>query len=746
MRLRSTLVPFLLLLPALQQPPQPPQPPQPSQKTIRQHHEAAEARRRAGDFAGAEAEYAAILAEGYGKRGRVYARGLRYSDAAAALEAATGFRPDSAELLVDLSIAQFDAGEFTKAAASASRAAALDQRAAGARHMLGKARFMLGEFDAAAAALEEALRLAPRDYDVAYTLGLAHLKRKRLADARVIYERMLAQLGDRPQLRIIFGRAYRETGFLPEAVEEFKRAVALDPRTPRAHYYLGLTYLLKDGADRLDDAAAEFKIELASNPEEYFANYYLGVIYAMQRKWDEAAALLRKAAAREPDNPDPYFHLGQALQGLERHAEAVEVLKKSIALTRDLSHNEYQVTTAHYRLGQSLLKLGRQEEGERELQLSSELKSRSLARDKERAEAYLSPDSLKESPSKFPEFAAGIVADAAAPGERERAELAGGASYYEQVVAAAHNAVGLLRAEREDFRGAAAQFALASKWDPKLEGVDYNWGLAAYRAELYKEAVAPLERELAARPSNQQARQLLGMSYFVTENYARASELLARVAAERPDNVAVNYTLALALAKQGRKDEVARVMERMLAAGGNSPQLHIVLGQAYYEQGETEKALEELRAALALDARTPLAHYYAGLIHLKGGKFEEAAREFEAELALNPSDLQAKYHLGFVLLARQDAARGTAVMREVVAARPDFADARYELGKALLQQGDVKGAVENLEAAARLAPDKSHVRYQLGRALLAAGRKAEGDGQLEVYRQLKEKERAQTAP
>jgi tetratricopeptide (TPR) repeat protein len=85
-------------------------------------------------------------------------------------------------------------------------------------------------------------------------------------------------------------------------------------------------------------------------------------------------------------------------------------------------------------------------------------------------------------------------------------------------------------------------------------------------------------------------------------------------------------------------------------------------------------------------------------------------------------------------------------MREVVGLKPDFADARYELGKALLQQGDVKEALENLEAAAKLAPDKSHIHYQLGRAYIAAGRKADGDAQLELYKQLKEKERTQTTP
>ena len=85
-------------------------------------------------------------------------------------------------------------------------------------------------------------------------------------------------------------------------------------------------------------------------------------------------------------------------------------------------------------------------------------------------------------------------------------------------------------------------------------------------------------------------------------------------------------------------------------------------------------------------------------------------------------------------------------MREVLQAKPDYGDARFELGKALLQQGDVKGAVESLEIAAKLEPGQAHVHFQLGRAYLAAGRKAEGDGQLELSKQLKAKERNQTNP
>lgn len=739
MSLRSSLLPLLVLL-SLVQPPQ--------QETIRQHYEAAEAQRRAGNLAGAETEYTAILAEGYSQLGKIYAAEKDYRLAIQTLETATRYAPRDESVLVELAIAYFETDQYQKAFAPLSKALALNSQSTAAHHMLGKTHFMLGEFRESTSELETALKLSPNDYDIAYTLGLAYLKQHELAPAKQIYDRMLAQLGDRPQLHIVFGRAYRETGFLAEALDEFKRAVALDPHFPRAHYYLGLTYLLKDGAVRLDDAAAEFKIELNSNPNEFFANYYLGVVYVIQRKWDLAIGLLQKASQIEPNNPDPYFHLGQAYQSVEKHEQAIEVLRKSIALNPELSHNDYQVTTAHYRLGQSLLKAGHKDEGEKELQLAADLKSKSLARDKEKAEAYLTSANLHEQNSKFPELVSkeGLIAETDAPDAKTMKDLKTGASYYEQVIASAHNSIGLLRADQQDFRGAKEQFARAAMWNPQLEGIDFNLGLAAYKAELYKDAIAPLERELAAHHTNQQARQLLGLSYFMTDNYPKASQLLTEVVALKPNNVGLYYTLILSLIKQGKSEQASRAMQQMILMNGNAPQLHIVLGQAYYEQGATQKALDELKAALALDSKTLLAHFYSGLIYLKDGKFADAAREFEAELALNPTDLQAKYHLGFVLLAAQQQERGISVLREVVGLKPDFADARYELGKALLQQGNTKEAVENLEAAVRLAPDKSYIHYQLGRAYMAAGRTSEGESHLEIYRQLKDKERGQTTP
>src|SRR5262245_32166684 len=715
------------------------------QDTIRKHYEAAEAHKRTGNITAAEAEFAAILAEGYGRLGKIYMAQKAYEKAVTALEATALSRSEAPEALIEMAIAYFKTGQYEKASESLHRALARNPRSADARHMLGKTHFMRGEFGKAAAELETAWKLAPRDYDVAYTLGLARLKQGQLAPAKQIYSLMLRQLGDRPQLHIIFGRAYRETVFLAEAIEEFKKAIALDPKSSRAHYYLGLTYLLKDGTSRFNDAAEEFNIALAINQDDYFANYYLGIIHLKERRLEAAIGLLEKACRLQPDNPDPYFYLGQAYQAADKHDQVIEALRKSIALTTSASHNDYQVATAHYQLGQSLLKTGRAEEGEKELKQAAELKAEGLRNEEMKTAAYLKPASLGERNDKLLEMvsAVGVVAETVTTDEKTAGELKSGEDYYTKVVASAHNNIGILRAGRQDFRGAAEQFALAARWNPQLEEIHFNWGLACYKAELYQQAIPPLEIELKIKPDSLPAKQLLGSSYFMADDYLKASALLVEVVSVKTNDAGLYYMLAIALIKQKKREEANQVIQRLAALHGSSPQLHILLGQVYYDQGETAKALEELNAALALDGKTRLAHFYSGLVYINLGKLDEAARAFESELAVNPNDIQARYHLGFVLLADQQSERGIKLMREVLKLRPDYAEAHYELGKTLLLQGNVREAVESLETAAKLKPEAAYVHYQLGRAYLAAGRKAEGASQIEISDRLKAKERGQ---
>jgi len=562
----------LLLLPLVFQSPQ---------DRLKQHYEAAEAQARAGNLAGAETEYTAILAEGYRAVGRVYSAQKKHKQAIAALEAAALYEPASDEALADLAITYFEAELFDKALQPLNKAIALNPQSPSAHSMLGKTYFALREYEKAAAELKVALEFGSNDFDTSFTLAIAYLQQRQFTEARRVFDWMLQHFGDRPELHVVIGRAFRVAGRLPEAIDEFKKAIALNPRLARVHDNLALAYLMNEGASRLVDAEREFKTELISNPDEFFANYYLGIVYIFQRKWELAIAFLKNASRVQADNPDPYFQLGQAYQELQKHDQAIAALKKSIALNPDLAHNKFQVTTAHYRLAQSLLKVGQVEAGQKELRLSSELKGEAfkMAQTSGTGASTMGTSQLPEQDDKLPTSASvdGPKAVSNVPDEKAIRELERAEDYYAKILAAVHSSIGLLRADRGDFRAAAEQFRLAANWNPQQEDVDYNLGLAYFRAESYRDAVPPLETEVKTHPQNIRARWLLGLSYFKTSDYPKTSELLADVVTSESTNIDLYFALASSLIKQGKTELAAQVIERMAKVTGDSPQLHVLL-------------------------------------------------------------------------------------------------------------------------------------------------------------------------
>jgi tetratricopeptide (TPR) repeat protein len=738
MRLVATVIPSLLFLLVCQTP----------QDTIRKHYETAEAQRVAGNLAAAEVEYTAILGEGYERLGETYLALEDRGRAITVLETAATYQPNSATVFVDLAIAYYDAQQYPKALVPARQALTIDPDNPGAHQMLGKTFFMLGDVEKSIAELETAARLTPNDIDVAYTLGIAYLRNRQTGAAKQLYESMIRNFGDRPQLHIVIGRAYRQSGLLADAAAEFKKAIDLDPRFPRAHYYLGITYLLDEGQSKMAEALREFQIEVEANPDEFFANYYLGVVYIFQRKWELAVPCLQKASAIQPDNPDPYFQLGQAYQELNSHEKAIEVLRKAIALNPDLGHNKGQVATAHHRLAQSLLKTGQTAAGQQELQIAADLKAQDFKLEqkvqtgiRETSAANLS-DQGKD-PADLASGSRGISGSKELD-ESSKQRLSNSEAYYKKVIATAHFNIGLLRGERQEYWAAAAQFALAAKWDPQQEGVDYNLGLALYKSGSYKRATAPLEAEIKAHPANRQAILLLGMSWFMLENYARTSELLSAALAAQPADLNIYYALASSLVRQGKTDVADRVIEQVKTVGGDSAQLHLLLAEESYARGNFPSALAELAEVVKSNSQMPLVHRYAGLLYGRSNKHREAVSEFTRELALNPSDVQTKYYLAEVLLAGEDVERGFQLIREVLQAWPESAAARYVLGKALMQRGARAEAVENFESAVKLDPEKPEFHSQLGQAYISVGRQIEGKSQIEIANQLKNNNRDRT--
>ena len=126
-----------------------------------------------------------------------------------------------------------------------------------------------------------------------YPLAMCLLQTRKPEDkvrAVAVFEQMKQIAGDSGSLHVLFGRAYRDADDMPSAIREFQRAVAIDPRTPHAHYFLGLAQLFLKDWKPTPEAEAELRKEVEAYPHDYLANYMLGFLTSGERRYEESNA------------------------------------------------------------------------------------------------------------------------------------------------------------------------------------------------------------------------------------------------------------------------------------------------------------------------------------------------------------------------------------------------------------------------------------------------------------------------
>jgi len=105
------------------------------------------------------------------------------------------------------------------------------------------------------------------------------------------------------------GRAYQEKGRLDEAVEQYKRAIAIYPDDYKAHYNLGVVY---DQQGLLDKAVQSYQRAVQINPAYPNAHFNLGIIYQTQGLTDQAIGHFRKVTELDPADFEALNNLGVA--------------------------------------------------------------------------------------------------------------------------------------------------------------------------------------------------------------------------------------------------------------------------------------------------------------------------------------------------------------------------------------------------------------------------------------------------
>lgn len=729
---------------------------------LARHLSAAETFQLSGDIKRAAVENRAVVGIALKRLAVVAIRERQFARAVELLDGSLRAR-DDADARTNLAIAQMRLLEIDKATQAARVALELDARNARAQHVLGKLLYMKGDYAGALAHLERAVALEP-DLDAAYTLGMTYLRLKQLERARLLFEEMQTALKNSGGAHTLFGRAYEETGYHAEAEREFRRALSVDPKTPRAHFYLAYVILLHGGSERIPEAVAEFERELQQHPQDFYTNFFLGMLAStVEANHAKAVRHLSEATRVNPRMGEAYLYLGQSQAELG-DADAERSLRRAIELTPDAAHNSFQIKKAHFLLGRVLLKAGRRAEGQKELEIAKDLQGRSLENSRQELSAILgevsSPASVAASPSQVAaatakEQAAGAQKSVEPDGEEvllieESALDATEAAKYRnvknrlgEVLAQALHNLGVIAAQEGELASSVEQFTAAARWKPDFKGLDRNWGIVSFRAAQYDKAVAPLSRHLQLHPEDALARRMLAVSFYLTRDFPRVVQTLAPLETTLINDPELAYTFGVSLVHMAEHKRAGQVFARLAESSPRNAPSRFLAAQGFMLVEDYERALRELRTVAELDARMAQVHYHAGQSLIRLSRMDEAEREFRQELALNPSDERAKYHLAYVLLEqKRQTSEALALLRETVARHPDYADARYQLGKALVEQGDARGAVEHLEAAARIEPSRDYIQYQLSIAYRRAERTADAERALQLYRELKASNRS----
>ncbi len=224
----------------------------------------------------------------------------------------------------------------------------------------------------------------------------------------------------------------------------------------------------------------------------------------------------------------------------------------------------------------------------------------------------------------------------------------------------AHNALGVLAADRGDSAGALRHFEAAASLEPGYADAQNNLGLAFANAGRFDEAIARYRSAIDLKPEFAEPHANLGMALLSTDHPADAVRELS-------DALRLNGTL-----KDGRS---------------HLAQAEHALGLTFARDGQIAQAIPHLVTATRLDPGFAEAHGNLGAALLSTGRPADAVPELTTAMRLRPGYdvVQLNLARAFAALDRRDDA--IRELDQLLARAPGFDPAR-QLRESLMRKRD----------------------------------------------------------
>ncbi|WP_405598904.1 tetratricopeptide repeat protein [Streptomyces sp. NBC_01410] len=506
-----------------------------------------------------------------------------------------------------------------------------------------------------------------------------------------VLELILARGELAPEARVtalvVRGRDHRNLGEYEEALRDYRRAVALDAGSQRAHYGLGETY---GRTGRYEESLAEFDLALELDPADIWSRSSRAHTKHALGRSEEALADLDQVIEAKPGHVWSLVRRSQIRRSLEDAEGALE----DIGRARGLDPDNPWVVGEH---GEILRYEGRYEEAIAEF-------DRAFALDPAYAWALGSRAMAKHALGRTQEALADLD---------EALELK--PDYWWTLL----RRVEIWREQGDEVREFADLDRFVELAEPKAWAL-VSRGYAHQRAERYEEALADYDRALAHDPEYGMALEIRGRMYERLGRFEEALADLDRGLALDPGSALALTTRAGVRRALGDLDGELSDLDAAVACGSDTA-VHLTLrGEAHRRAGRYEEAIADYDRADELKPDDGWTIGSRGQALRGLGRFEEALADLARAAELQPDKAWIAAERGAALQDLGRLEEALAELDRAIAVDPGYGWSYGRRASVRLAVGRAEEARADLDRYRELGEDLGELDAEV-RGLAGAG-------------------------
>lgn len=258
----------------------------------------------------------------------------KYADALTYLRRAKTLWPEEAKVLLELGYANQQSGNTSEAKDNFTKCLSLKDDYALAYQYLGNLYFTDKNYEKALENYESYSRYEPdiTSGTIYYKMGYCQNEKEKYDDAVKSLKKAISLKADYTEAYNELGYAYTKLENSEDALSNYNEALRTNPKSDIAYNGIGDVY--KSIKKDMDEAVKNYLKALAINPKNKKSNYLIGWCYNDKGKYNDAVPYLKKALEIDKDYVSAITELGYCDYALENYDDALKLFNRAMVINK----------------------------------------------------------------------------------------------------------------------------------------------------------------------------------------------------------------------------------------------------------------------------------------------------------------------------------------------------------------------------------------------------------------------------